>query len=59
LWAGFAKTSSALDQHGKINLYKRKRTVLEELLRATFHKIMIEEIRASDLNLSALSIPTY
>jgi type I restriction enzyme S subunit len=37
----------------KIDLYKRKRAVLEELFRSLLHKLMIGEIRVADLDLSA------
>lgn len=43
----------ALDR--KIALHRQKRTVLEELFQSLLHKLMIGEIRVSDLDLSALS----
>jgi type I restriction enzyme S subunit len=42
----------------KINLHKRKRVVLEALFRALLYKLMTGELRASDLDLSALQAPT-
>ncbi len=42
----------AIDQ--KIDLHKRKKSVLEELFKALLHKLMTGEIRVSDLDLSAL-----
>lgn len=39
----------------KIDLHRRKRAVLDELFKALLHKLMIGEIRVSDLDLSALS----
>jgi type I restriction enzyme, S subunit len=39
----------------KIDLHKRKKTVLEELFRALLHKLMTGEIRVADLDLSALA----
>ncbi len=41
----------------KIDLHRRKRTVLEELFKALLHKLMTGEIRVSDLDLSALETP--
>lgn len=38
----------------KIDLHKRKKTVLEELFRALLHKLMTGAIRVADLELSAL-----
>lgn len=38
----------------KIDLHKRKRTVLDELFKALLHKLMTGEIRVADLDLSAL-----
>lgn len=38
----------------KINLHRRKRTVLDELFKALLHKLMTGEIRVADLDLSAL-----
>lgn len=38
----------------KIDLHKRKKTVLEDLFRALLHKLMTGEIRVADLDLSAL-----
>jgi len=45
-------TLDAID--AKIDLHKRKRTVLEELFRTLLHKLMTGEIRIADLGLSAL-----
>lgn len=42
----------------KIDLHKRKRTVLEDLFKSLLHKLMTGEIRVSDLDLSALATPT-
>lgn len=42
----------AIDQ--KIDLHKRKRTVLEELFKSLLHKLMTGEVRVADLDLSAL-----
>lgn len=39
----------------KIDLHRRKRTVLDELFKALLHKLMTGEIRVRDLDLSALS----
>jgi len=39
----------------KIDLHRRKRTVLDELFKALLHRLMTGEIRVSDLDLSALS----
>lgn len=39
----------------KIALHKQKRVVLEELFKSLLHKLMIGEIRVSELNLAALS----
>lgn len=44
----------AIDQ--KIDLHKRKRTVLEELFKSLLHKLMTGEIRVANLDLSALDI---
>jgi type I restriction enzyme S subunit len=44
----------AIDQ--KIDLHKQKKALLEELFRTLLHKLMIGEVRASDLNLSALEL---
>ena len=38
----------------KIDLHKRKKTVLEELFKSLLHKLMTGEIRVTDLDLSAL-----
>ena len=38
----------------KIDLHRRKRTVLDDLFKALLHKLMTGEIRVTDLNLSAL-----
>lgn len=38
----------------KSNLHKRKKIVLEEMLRVLLHKLMAGEIRVADLDLSAL-----
>lgn len=38
----------------KIDLHKKKRTVLDELFKALLHKLMTGEIRVADLDLSAL-----
>lgn len=38
----------------KIELHKKKRTVLEELFKSLLHKLMSGEIRVSELDLSAL-----
>jgi type I restriction enzyme S subunit len=38
----------------KIDLHKRKKTVLEELFQSLLHKLMTGEVRVSDLDLSAL-----
>jgi type I restriction enzyme S subunit len=38
----------------KIDLHKRKRVILEEFFKTLLHKLMTGEIRAADLNLSAL-----
>ena len=43
----------------KIDLHRRKRTVLDELFKAMLHKLMTGDIRVADLDLSALiSNPT-
>lgn len=42
----------------KIDLHKRKRTVLEELFKTLLHKLMTGEIRVADLDLSALASST-
>jgi type I restriction enzyme S subunit len=42
----------ALD--AKVELHRRKRTVLDDLFRALLHKLMTGEIRVADLDLSAL-----
>jgi type I restriction enzyme M protein len=39
----------------KIDLHKKKRSVLEDLFKTLLHKLMTGEIRAADLDLSALS----
>ena len=39
----------------KIDLHKRKKTVLEELFRGLLHKLMTGEIRVGALDLSALT----
>jgi type I restriction enzyme S subunit len=41
----------------KIGLHKRKRTVFDELFKSLLHKLMTGEIRAGDLDLSALDSP--
>ena len=38
----------------KIDLHKRKKTILEELFKSLLHKLMTGEIRVTDLDLSAL-----
>jgi type I restriction enzyme S subunit len=38
----------------KIDLHRRKRTVLDELFKALLHKLMTGEIRVADLDMSAL-----
>ena len=38
----------------KIDLHKKKRAVLDELFKSLLHKLMTREIRAADLDLSAL-----
>ena len=43
---------NAIDR--KIDLHRRKRTVLDDLFNALLHKLMTGEIRAGDLDLSAL-----
>lgn len=43
---------NALDR--KIDLHKRKRTLLEDLFKALLHKLMTGEYRVADLDLSAL-----
>lgn len=48
-----ASILDAIDR--KIDLHRRKRVVLEELFKALLHKLMTGEIRASDLDLSALT----
>lgn len=45
-------TLDAIDT--KIDLHKRKKAVLEELLRALLHKLMTGEIRVADLDIAAL-----
>lgn len=40
----------------KIDLHKRKKTVLEELFKSLLHKLMTGEIRVTDLDLSALDM---
>jgi type I restriction enzyme S subunit len=42
----------------KIDLHKRKRAVLEEILKVMLHKLMTAEIRVADLDLSALGKAT-
>lgn len=42
----------------KIALHLQKRTLLQELFESLLHKLMIGEIRFSDLDLSALNAPT-
>lgn len=44
----------AIDQ--KIDLHKRKKSVLEELFKSLLNKLMTGEIRVADLDLSALNI---
>jgi type I restriction enzyme S subunit len=39
----------------KIDLHKRKRAVLDELLKSLLHKVMTGEIRVGDLDLFALN----
>jgi type I restriction enzyme, S subunit len=39
----------------KIDLHRKKRTVLDELFKALLHKLMTGEIRVSDLDLSTLA----
>jgi type I restriction enzyme S subunit len=39
----------------KIDLHRRKRTVLEDLFKALLHKLMTGELRVADLDLSALA----
>lgn len=39
----------------KIDLHRRKRTVLDELFKALLHRLMTGEIRVADLDLSALA----
>jgi restriction endonuclease S subunit len=46
------KILDAIDH--KIDLHKRKKSVLEELFRSLLHKLMTGEIRVADLDLSAL-----
>ncbi|WP_147653763.1 restriction endonuclease subunit S [Vulcaniibacterium gelatinicum] len=41
----------------KIELHRKKRTVLEELFKALLHKLMTGEIRVDELDLSALQAP--
>jgi len=41
----------------KIDLHRKKRTVLEELFKALLHKLMTGEIRVDELDLSALQAP--
>jgi type I restriction enzyme S subunit len=43
----------ALDR--KLDLYRKKRSVLEDLFRALLHKLMAGEMRVSDLDLSTLA----
>jgi type I restriction enzyme S subunit len=43
----------AIDQ--KIDLHRRKRTVLDELFKSLLHKLMTGEVRVADLDLSAMS----
>lgn len=40
----------------KIDLHRRKRTVLDELFKALLHRLMTGEIRVADLDLSVLSL---
>ena len=47
---------NALDR--KIDLHGRKRAILDKLFEALLHKLMTGEIRAADLDLSALGVPT-
>lgn len=51
-----AEILDAIDQ--KIDLHKRKKTVLEELFKSLLHKLMTGEIRVADLDLSALQNTT-
>jgi type I restriction enzyme, S subunit len=39
----------------KIDLHRKKRTVLDELFKALLHKLMTGEIRVGDLDLSTLA----
>ena len=39
----------------KIDLHRRKRTLLEELFKALLHKLMTGEIRVGELDLLAVS----
>lgn len=41
----------------KIELHRKKRTVLEELFKALLHKLMTGEVRVDELDLSALQAP--
>ena len=41
----------------KIDLHRRKRTVLDDLFKTLLHKLMTGEIRVADLDLSALTGP--
>jgi type I restriction enzyme S subunit len=50
---GIVEILDALDR--KIDLHKRKRGVLDDLLKTLLHKLMIGEILVADLDLSALS----
>lgn len=49
---GIVVVLDAIDQ--KIELHKRKQTVLQKLFKALLHKLMTGEIRVADLDLSAL-----
>ena len=44
--------AEAIDR--KIDLYRRKRAVLDELFKALLHKLMTGEIRVGELDLAAL-----
>ncbi len=41
----------------KIDLHRRKRAVLDDLLKSLLHKLMTDKIRVADLDLSALGQP--
>lgn len=42
----------------KIDLHRKKCAVIDELLKTLMHKLMTGQIRVSDLDLSALAVPT-